>query len=189
MTTELSRFWIMPSRWTFKMKPIKPLFDKYRVGKNWIDPFSGKFSPAEITNDIEDRGAKFQMDGFEFLKSLSSDTYDGVLFDPPYSVDQCLKLYTPKFKGTAGRAEYWAKCKDEIARVLKEDAIAISFGWDSCGIGKNRGFEIVEVMLLCHGAAHNDTIVTVDVKGKNIRKNKTKKTEDRVEEHCERNLF
>jgi len=29
-------------------------------------------------------------------------------------------------------------------------------------MGKNRGFEIVEILLVAHGGHHNDTIVTVE---------------------------
>jgi hypothetical protein len=144
------------------MKPVQDLFARYNVGIGWADPFAGENNPAEFTNDIEGRGNKYQMDALEFLKSLSDHSVCGVLFDPPYSVEQCLRRYTPKQGGTAGRAEYWAKCKDEIARIVKPGGVVISFCWDSTGIGKNRGFQIIEIVLLCHGACHNDTIVTVD---------------------------
>ena len=161
---KLSRTWVMPSIWTFTMHPVQKLLERYNVGERWVDPFAGKHSPAEWTNDIEGHGAKFQMDGLEFLKSLPDCQYSGALFDPPYSTEQCLRRYTPKHGGTAGRAEYWARCKDQIARILEPDGLAISFCWDSTGIGKKRKFEIVEIMLLCHGACHNDTIITIDQK-------------------------
>lgn len=162
---EINRIWEMPSIWTFQMKSVQKILNKY-VSSNWVDPFAGKNSPAEIKNDIEElnRNAQFHMDGYEFLQTIESNSIDGGLFDPPYSVEQCLRRYTPKHKGTAGRAEYWAKCKNELGRVIKKDGINISFGWDSCGIGKKRGFEIIEVLLICHGACHNDTIVTVEKK-------------------------
>jgi len=144
------------------MKSIRKLFGRYEVGKGWADPFAGENSPAEFTNDIEGRGNLSQMDALEYLKSLASHSLVGVLFDPPYSVEQCLRRYTPKQGGTAGRAEYWAKCKDEIARVTMPGGTVISCCWDSTGMGKKRGFEIVEIALICHGACHNDTIVTVD---------------------------
>ena len=146
------------------MTPVVALLDKYLVGAGWVDPFAGENSLAEYANDIEGRGNPYQMDALEFLKSLPDAFAAGVLFDPPYSTEQCLRRYTPKQGGTAGRAEYWAKCKDEIARIIQPRGVAISFCWDSTGIGKRRGFEIIEVMLLCHGACHNDTIVTVDRK-------------------------
>ncbi len=161
---ELSRVWEMPSIWTFKMKSVAALFNKYNVGKGWADPFAGENSPAEHTNDIEGRGNHFQMDALEFLESLPDNSMDGVLFDPPYSVEQCLRRYTPKQKGTAGRAEYWAKCKDQIARITKQNGLVISFCWDSTGVGKKRNFSILEIVLVCHGACHNDTIITVERK-------------------------
>ncbi|HHT9146504.1 MAG TPA: adenine-specific DNA methylase [Candidatus Wunengus sp. YC61] len=160
----IRRVWEMPSKWTFKMQCIQELFKRYGVGLSWADPFAGMFSPAEISNDIEGRTARHQMDALDFLKQLPDDSASGVLFDPPYSVEQCLRKYTPKHNGTAGRAEYWARCKDEIGRIVRPGGMAISFCWDSTGIGKKRGFEIIEILLICHGACHNDTIVTVDRK-------------------------
>ena len=154
----------MPTIWTFRIKPVAALLDRYQVGDGWADPFAGENSPAQYANDIEGRGNAYQMDALDFLRTIADYTVSGVLFDPPYSTEQCLRRYTPKQGGTAGRAEYWARCKDEIARILKPGGICISFCWDSTGIGKKRGFEIIEVMLLCHGACHNDTIVTIDRK-------------------------
>ena len=160
----INRYWVMPTIWTFKIKPVASLLAKYQVGAAWVDPFAGENSLAEYANDIEGRGNPYQLDALDFLKGLPDSFAAGVLFDPPYSTEQCLRRYTPKQGGTAGRAEYWARCKDEIARIVKPEGVAISFCWDSTGIGKKRGFEIIEVMLLCHGACHNDTIVTIDRK-------------------------
>ena len=41
----------------------------------------------------------------------------------------------------------------------------IRCGWNSGGIRKKYGFEIVEILMVAHGGWHNDTIVTVEVKG------------------------
>lgn len=64
---EINREWCMPSVWTFSMRPVAKLFAKYSVGIGWADPFAGKESPAEFTNDIEGRCAKSQLDALEFL--------------------------------------------------------------------------------------------------------------------------
>jgi hypothetical protein len=134
-------------------------------GGVWVDPFAGLNSPATITNDIEpDRPTTHHMDALEFLQSLDTDSADGAIFDPPYSTEQCLRRYTPRQGGTAGRAEYWARCKDEIARVVRQGGKAISMCWDTTGIGKSRGFELLRVRVVCHGACHNDTLVTVERK-------------------------
>lgn len=161
-----TREWCMPHKWTFTMLPVQKLFKLWVLPDEvWADPFAGFNSPAAYTNDIEDdRPTTHHMDALDFLKSFDDNSLDGVLFDPPYSVEQCLRKYTPKFKGTAGRAEYWARCKDEIKRIVKPKGKCISFCWDSTGVGKKRGFDILEVKLLCHGACHNDTIITVEEK-------------------------
>jgi len=156
----------MPSRWTFTIPPIADLLTKYVAdGKGWIDPFAGMSSPAELTNDIDPATAAVShMDALQWLRQLLNESYRGALFDPPYSDEQCLRLYTPVQRGTAGRAEYWARCKQEIARVIQVGGYVVSCCWDSTGIGRERGFEIQEILLVCHGACHNDTIVTVERK-------------------------
>jgi len=42
--------------------------------------------------------------------------------------------------------------------LLTQDAVVLSFGWNSAGMGVKRGFELVECLICCHGSAHNDTI-------------------------------
>jgi hypothetical protein len=165
----IKRVWEMPSKYTFKMNCVRELLLRYTVdGKGWCDPFCGVYSIAEWTNDIDEgKPAISHNDGLIYLKSLFHDAFDGCTFDPPYSTEQCLRLYKQKSDyhgGTAARAEYWAACKDEIARIIKPGGVVISFGWDTCGIGKKRGFGIVEVLDICHGACHNDTLVTVEKK-------------------------
>lgn len=160
----VSRIWEMPNKYTFRMKCVTALLNAEMEGL-WADPFAGKTSPAQIRNDAdESNDAEFHLDGLDFLREMPTASFDGVLFDPPYSVEQALRKYKPKQNGTAGRAEYWARCKDEIARIVQIGGKAICFGWDSTGVGKSRGFELQRVLLICHGACHNDTIVTVEVK-------------------------
>lgn len=160
----MRRVWAMPNKYTFKVAPIEGLL-RTQVNGRWADPFSGFYSPATLRNDADEtRRADFHLDGLAFLRLQSDDSLDGVLFDPPYSTEQALRKYKPVQGGTAGRAEYWAKCKDEIARIVKPNGKAICFGWDSTGIGEQRGFQLEQMLVVCHGACHNDTICTVERK-------------------------
>ena len=162
----------MPNKYTFKMRCVQELISRYtKDGLGWVDPFCGENSPAEWTNDIDpDKRASSHNDGLIFLKSFPSDLFNGALFDPPYSPEQCLRLYSPVSRkgkrswGTGGKATYQAECKDEVARIVKPGGIVISFGWDTNGIGKKRGFTVIEVLDICHGACHNDTLITVEQK-------------------------
>ncbi len=163
----MERVWAMPHKFTFRIPVIATLLTEEMLGDDWLDPFAGETSPAQTTNDADPtRPTNFHMDGLDFLRNFRDEVCHGVLFDPPYSTEQALRKYKPIQGGTAGRAEYWARCKDEIARVVRPGGKAICFGWDSTGIGKTRGFELERVLLVCHGACHNDTIVTVEVKQK-----------------------
>ncbi|MFN0630270.1 hypothetical protein ACK0UV_29035, partial [Bacillus anthracis] len=78
-----------PNAWTFKIFPIQQMLLKYvKDGKEWIDPFSGKYSPAEITNDHNpERKAMYCLEAIDFSKNLTG-FYKGVIFDPPYSFTQ-----------------------------------------------------------------------------------------------------
>jgi len=62
------------------------------------------------------------------------------------------------------QSSFWGNLKKEIARITRDESIVISFGWNSGGIGKTNGFEIIEILLIPHGGAHHDTIITVERK-------------------------
>ena len=81
---KIDRIWAMPSAWTFSIKPIKRLLaEEMNIDKQiWIDPFAGKFSPAQWKNDLNgSMNITHNMDALDFIK-LWHDV-DGVLLDPP----------------------------------------------------------------------------------------------------------
>lgn len=157
----------MPNSNTFKIKPIKELIDKYTYGLV-IDPFANKNKLANITNDLDDQyDTDYHMDALDFLKKFDDNSVDCVLYDPPYSVRQVSEVYRKlghSVNMETTQASYWSKQKKEIGRIVNRNGIVISCGWNSGGIGKKYGFEILEILLVPHGGAHNDTIVTVERK-------------------------
>jgi len=152
----ISRVWAMPSLWTFTIKPIKALLKEEDIRGEWYDPFSGKNSIAKYQNDIAYGG----IDALEWLKNIKDNSADGVLYDPPYSITQARNYGSKKFSSM----KYWADCKNEVARIIKPGGKAICFGWNSMGLGKNRGFIMERILLVAHGGSKNDTIVTVERK-------------------------
>ena len=163
---KINRVWSMPNKWTFTIKPIKELINKYIKGFG-CDPFAGENSPAQIKNDLSGK-VEFKMDALEFLKTRKNNEFDYVLLDPPYSITQAKQCYEGrgmellKIKPTS--MQYWGDIKTEIARITKSNGIVMCFGWNSMGIGINRGFEMLEILLVPHGGSKNDTIVTVERK-------------------------
>ena len=161
------REWAMPDQWTFRIQPIREIVFKYvGDGKRWIDPFAGENSPAEITNDLNpERPAKFHMKAEDFLQQLIGD-FDGILFDPPYSNRQMKECYEGVgFKFTFEDSQSLFQYEKKLAAPkIRTGGIAICCGWNSGGFGKGLGFEMLEILLVPHGGAHHDTIVTVERK-------------------------
>ena len=148
----------MPNLWTFTIKPIKELLAEEVTGLS-CDPFAGRNSPADVTNDLVEKAGS-NLDALTFLKGLPDKHFDTVLYDPPYSITQAKKYGSKTFCSM----KYWADCKNEVARILKDGGKAICFGWTSMGLGKGRGFEMQRILLVPHGGSKNDTIVTVEIK-------------------------
>ena len=159
---KINRVWAMPNKWTFTIKPIRELLSRYVLQSDfWVDPFAGYNSPAFTTNDLDNKSpAIFHLDALCFLTGLNSNFYSGALHDPPYSITQA-RMYGKKEYASM---RYWAECKNEMARIIKPGGKAICFGWNSMGLGKNRGFEMIEILLVAHGGSKNDTIVTIEKK-------------------------
>ena len=130
----------MPNKRTFTIKPIKELIEE-EIGDEYIDPF-----PFEYKEDATD-----------YLRKVEPQKYG--VFDPPYSPRQLKECYK-------GLGEYdtksstWSGWKNLMAEKVLDKCI--SFGWNTTGLGRGRGFEITRILLVCHGGMHNDTICTVE---------------------------
>lgn len=164
-----SRVWTMPNHNTFDMQCINKLIHKYLIPEmKSIDPFANKCKIAQITNDLSPLyDTDYHLDAVDFLKLFEDNSIDFVLFDPPYSprqVAECYKNVGLPVTMETTQSSWRTKHINEIARITKENGIVISFGWNSAGIGKKRGFELLEILLVAHGGSHNDTICTVERK-------------------------
>lgn len=165
----INRIWEMPNSNTFNIKCISKLIEKYNDPNIVsIDPFANKNRIAKVTNDIDGQyNCDYNMDAIEFLGIFKDNSIDLVFFDPPYSprqVSECYKKLGKSVNMQTTQSSFWSNLKDEVARIVKLNGYCISFAWNSMGIGKTRGFEIKEILLVAHGGNHNDTICTVEQK-------------------------
>ena len=155
---------------TFTIKPIAEFLSRYvpAGGTSWIDPFAGYNSPAYITNDHNpDTPARHHLEALDFVKSLGKNQFDGALFDPPYSyrqVSEHYKVLGKKATQLDTSTNFYNRVLNPLADIIKTGGYCISFGWNTNAMGKNRGFEIVEILIVAHGGHHNDTLVTVERK-------------------------
>lgn len=159
---KIERCFDMPSKFTFTIPKVQEILSQFDFKKGkWCDPFAGNNSPASHTNDIDhETKAKMHLEAAAYLIKQKDKTFDGVFFDPPYSISQAVQYGSKIF----GNMKYWSHIKDELGRILKPKGIAVCFGWSSTGLGKSRGFEMEQIYLINHGGSKNDTIVTVEKK-------------------------
>jgi hypothetical protein len=174
---KLSREWAMPNSNTFEIKPIKEFVQRYLDKSSYsIDPFARDCKLATITNDMNpNTSASHHMLAKDFLFEIGRDRaeYDNpspdlILFDPPYSIGQIKECYDGfGIEFTQHDAQYlpsWKEERDIIRDIIADDGVVLTFGWNTNGMGKSRGFEIVEIMLVAHGGPHNDTICMAERK-------------------------
>ena len=160
----------MPSKNTFSIKPIKELIERHITEGLWADPFAGHspFKDQMLTNDLNPEiKSDYTLECIPFLETIEDGSLEGVLFDPPYSPRQISECYSGigrKVHQKDTQSSFYGDRKRLLARKVKPGGKAICAAWNSGGLGKCNGFEIVEVLLVPHGGAHNDTIVTVEVK-------------------------
>ncbi len=157
----------MPNANTFSIKPIGDLVKKYLHGVS-VDPFARNNKWATHTNDLNpETAATHHMDAADFLEMLASPhgiKADCILLDPPYSPRQIVDCY--KAAGltvnqqTTQSAALYKRVRTAARRLCKPGTTVLSFGWNSAGMGV--GFDTLEILLVAHGGAHNDTICVVE---------------------------
>lgn len=175
-----TRVWAMPHGNTFRIKPIRELVEatiRAHPGV-WIDPFANDSAVRRLltlTNDINpDMPTDRHMDALAFLQSLETDSVDGIIFDPPFSIHQINTVYAGfgDEKPVKQSTRYYV----EMLRVLRDGGKVITCGWNSNGmpatlkrdeIGrrvkgkKNTGCALEKLLVVAHGGGHNDTLVCV----------------------------
>jgi tRNA1(Val) A37 N6-methylase TrmN6 len=162
---QMRREWAMPNADTFSVPVIGDLVKQYLQGVS-VDPFARNKRWATHTNDLNPTtAAEHHMDAVEFLTMLADNGVkaDVLILDPPYSPRQVTECYADAgLKATAmdTSANFYTRMRGAARRVCKRGTIAMSFGWNSCGMGE--GFEARELLLVAHGGAHNDTICFVE---------------------------
>ena len=171
---KMSRVWAMANKVTFSIKPIGSLVQRYLSLPGIeisIDPFARDCNLATYTNDLNpSTSARYHLDVLDFLQVLVDKGVRAqlVIFDPPYSPRQIKECYNgvgrKMQQSDAWRTNGWSPEKNLISELLDDGGYFLYFGWNTTGMCKSRGFEIVEFMDVCHGPGHNDTLCLVERK-------------------------
>jgi len=154
----------MPNLNTFDIHPIAGFVRRYLLLAHVsVDPFSRNKRWATYTNDLNPQtAAESHVDAEEFLASLVEReiSADLVILDPPYSPRQVKECYDsiglPMQQTDVLLGFTRKRLRSRINQLVPFGGIVLNFGWNTVGMG--RGWEIEEIMIVCHGSDHNDTI-------------------------------
>ena len=162
MKIEFERFFEMPSIDTFEMPKLRSWVLKQCSGKI-LNLFGGKtkidkyYPDKIISNDINPEiEADFHYDATEIGKYFPQESFDSVIFDPPYTMYQAVHSYN------GNMVQDVTACRNSLAPLIKPGGIIVSLGYNSTGMGKSRGFKKIKLLLVNSGGSHNDIILLVE---------------------------
>jgi hypothetical protein len=151
---EMEYFNQPPKKFTFEMPLVKLWVEKWSKGKV-LNLFDGKtkLNLDEYRVDIDkEMPADYYGDSYNFIKNTSMK-FDTIILDPPYN----LRKAREKYNGYSYQGAF-TRIKDLLPGLLNPDGRIITFGYDSVGMSKSRGFTKIALCLICHNGDHNDTI-------------------------------
>lgn len=170
---KMNRTFAMPNSETFTVAPIGEFVKRYLAAATVsVDPFARNKTWFSHTNDLNpDTAAQHHMDAEAYLRKLKVDGVcaDLGIFDPPYSprqISECYKAIGLKVgMQETQNGRLYKRVRDAMDEIIIPGGIVLSFGWQSAGMGKGRGYEMLEIALINHGGGHNDTICVAERKG------------------------
>lgn len=156
---------------TLEIQPIRALVKRYiQPNTVSVDPFARNCMLATWRNDLNpDTRAEYHMDCLDFVRMLQQRAVaaDLVIFDPPFSPRQIKECYDSigiKMGQLDAFRTHWKPERDCLHSILAVGGFVISFGWNTIGMGGGRGYDPIELLCVCHGPGHNDTLVLVERK-------------------------
>lgn len=148
-----------PKKYTFEQPRLRLWTETHCSGKV-LNLFAGK-TRLGVDEFRVDLSPEFEPDfigGAYGFVAITEMRFDTVIFDPPYNLRKAREKYQGRYIGLA------TQIKNMLPRILNANGVVISFGYDSVGMSKSRGFDKTAICLVCHGGDHNDTICVVEQK-------------------------
>lgn len=154
----------------FKTPILRYTFDSDKILEWVVDRSEGKVLNLfaglnllpldEVRNDMnEEMPADFHFDAVDFLKEWKRNggyLFDTVVLDPPYSYRKGMRKYEGR------TCSNFRIVKDLILDALSPTGKVITFGYHSVSMGKVRGFDAEELLVIGHGGAQHDTLAIVE---------------------------
>ena len=129
------------------------------LGTKGCDPFARNCEWAyPFTNDLDfSTKACYHLDALDFLKNWDNESFDYVIFDPPFSKRQADEIYEGH-NNIYTVPGYVKQCFDQIFRILRPGGIVLKLGYNS---SIPQGFKLEKGYLVNMGGNINDVIMTI----------------------------
>ena len=144
-----ARYWSLANPDTLSILPIRAWVKMFLAkSRASVDPFARNCRLARWRNDLNpETEAEYHLDALEFLTRLKSDGLraDLCIFDPPYSRYQTKECYDGIGRhygqsDTANHTGNWRVERDALDEIMEPGGIVLSFGWNSAGMTRGRGY-------------------------------------------------
>ncbi len=152
---------IAMGKWTFEVPVVRTIVEGYLDGRV-LNACAGKtklnHGTGEIVrNDInEKRDAQYHYDVCEIDQHFPSDSFDVVVFDPPFDQSQADEHYDSMHASDLGKA------RKALAELVAPGGLLLEFGWNSHGAEKFKGWSRESLHLFQRGPCLQDVILVVD---------------------------
>ena len=151
--------------WTFETPQVRRVVESYLTG-SVLNACAGKthLSHDDIhRNDLDDcRDADTHFDVCTLDESLPVESFDVVVFDPPFDSDQAAEHYDGNTVGRGPSGGLWA-ARDALANLTAPGGRVLSVGWNSVGLQHKDDFER-EAIHLFQRVQKPDVVLVVDRK-------------------------
>ena len=159
---QLSYETVSPNKWTFKSDKMRRWVEIRLQGRT-LNACAGKTKLNHdheiVRNDIdEDRDADTHFDVCEIADHFESESFDTIVYDPPFSQNQANRSYEGQQVGDDALA------KREFDELLAPGGRVIQFGFTTTCMPMSLGYERREVAVWNTLGRMNDYLSVIDEK-------------------------
>ena len=159
---ETAYYTCQPNRWTFQSKKIRQWVEQRLQGRV-LNACAGKTKLTHdheiVRNDIdEQRDADLHVDVCEIGEHFEAESFDTIVFDPPFTEYQSNKHYDGQQVGRVSMA------KNHFDELLRPGGIVIQFGYTTTCMPMEQGYQRQEAVIWNTLGQMNDYLSTVDKK-------------------------
>lgn len=159
---EMGYWTVQPNRWTFQSDKIRRWVEQRLVGRV-LNACAGKTKLAHdheiVRNDIdEQRDAQLHVDVCEIADHLEPESFDTIVYDPPFSQYQANRSYDGEKVGDSALA------KRQFDELLRPGGRVIQFGFTTTCMPMELGYQRREVAIWNTLGQMNDYLSVIDEK-------------------------